>query len=66
MGSEELMPITWHPKRWWNLCLSDDEEKVIGPIFTEELSKCVSVVYNMGVLKHFASWGIETFCAQNL
>ena len=23
-------------------------------------------VYDMGVLKHFASWGIETFWAQNL
>ena len=26
----------------------------------------VSVVYNMGILKHFGSWVIETFCVQNL
>ena len=19
---EELMPITWHPRRWWNFCIS--------------------------------------------
>ena len=19
--SEELMPIPWHPKRWWNFCM---------------------------------------------
>ena len=33
--SEELMPIVWHPKRWWNFCLSDNERKEIEPIFTE-------------------------------
>ena len=31
------MPIAWHPKRWWNWCLSEDEKKEIEPIFTEEL-----------------------------
>ena len=25
--SEELMPTVWHSKRWWNLCISEDEEK---------------------------------------
>ena len=25
--SEELMPITWHPRRWWNFCMSEDEKK---------------------------------------
>ena len=33
--SEELMPIEWHPKRWWNFCMSEDEKKEIEPIFTE-------------------------------
>ena len=32
--SEELMPIAWHPKRWWNFCMSEDE-KNIEPVFTE-------------------------------
>ena len=32
---EELMPIAWHPKRWWNFCMSEDEKKEIEPIFTE-------------------------------
>ena len=31
------MPIAWHPKRWWNFCMSENEKKEIGPIFTEEL-----------------------------
>ena len=33
------MPITWHPKRWWNFCMSEDEkkEKEIELIFTEGL-----------------------------
>ena len=34
--SEELIPIAWHPKRWWNFCMSEDEKKVIEPIFTEQ------------------------------
>ena len=33
--SEELMPIAWHPKRWWNFCMSEDERREIEPIFAE-------------------------------
>ena len=29
------MPVVWHPKRWWNFCMSEDEKKEIEPIFTE-------------------------------
>ena len=25
--SEELMPIAWHPNRWWNWCMSENEGK---------------------------------------
>ena len=35
--NEELMPVAWHPKRWWNFCVLEDEEKEIDPIFIEEL-----------------------------
>ena len=31
--NEELMLIAWHPKRWWNFCMSEDEKKEIDPIF---------------------------------
>ena len=24
---EELMPITWHPSRYWDWCMSEDEKK---------------------------------------
>ena len=24
---EELMPIGWHPKKWWDWCVSEDEKK---------------------------------------
>ena len=24
---EELMPIAWHPSRWWNWCVPEDEKK---------------------------------------
>ena len=33
--SKELIPIVWHPKRWWNFFMSEDEKKKIEPIFTE-------------------------------
>ena len=33
--SKELMPIAWHPERWWNFCLPEDEKKEIGPICSE-------------------------------
>ena len=29
------MPIAWHPKRWWNFCMSIDEKKEKEPIFSE-------------------------------
>ena len=31
------MALAWHPKRWWNFCMSEDEKKEIEPIFTEGL-----------------------------
>ena len=33
--NEELIPIAWHPKKWWNFCMSEDEKKETEPIFTE-------------------------------
>ena len=24
MITKELMPIAWHPKRWWKFCMSQD------------------------------------------
>ena len=23
--SEKLMPVAWHPNRWWNFCVPEDE-----------------------------------------
>ena len=31
------MPIVWHPYRWWDWRLSEDEKKEIDSIFNEEL-----------------------------
>ena len=35
MITKALMPIAWHPKRWWNFYMSENEKKEIEPIFTE-------------------------------
>ena len=29
------MVIAWHPRRWWNFGMSDDEKKEVEPIFIE-------------------------------
>ena len=29
------MAIAWHPKRWCNFCMFQDEKKGIEPIFPE-------------------------------
>ena len=29
------MPVAWHPDRWWNFCMLEDEKKEIQPLFTE-------------------------------
>ena len=35
--SEELMLVAWHPSRWWDWCMSEDEKKEIDLMFIEEL-----------------------------
>ena len=30
------MPVTWHPKKWRDLCFSEDKKKEIEPIFTDK------------------------------
>ena len=35
--NEELIPVPWHPNRWWDWSMLEDEEKEIDPIFIEEL-----------------------------
>ena len=35
MLNEELMPIAWHPKRWLNFCMLEDEKKETELIFAE-------------------------------
>ena len=59
--SEESMPIAWHPERWWNFCMSEDEKKEIEPNFTEWLNKCASAVSNIEVLKHFGTENMHEF-----
>ena len=47
--SEGLMPEAWHPDRWWDWCMVEDEKKETDPMFIEELYyKCVSVGYKLG------------------
>ena len=40
LKKEELMPVTWHPTKSWDWCLSEDEKKGIDPIFTDNVGKC--------------------------
>ena len=45
------MPLGWHPDKWWDWCMSEDEKKEIDPSFIQDLQKCLSLVYKLGVLK---------------
>ena len=29
------MTVAWHPKRWWDWWVSEDEKKEIDPMFIE-------------------------------
>ena len=31
------MSVAWHPNRWWDWCVSEDEKKEIDPMFVDEL-----------------------------
>ena len=31
---EELIPIAWHPSRWWDWCMSEDEKRDRKNFFT--------------------------------
>ena len=31
------MSVLWHPKRWWDLCLPENETKEIEPTFTDKV-----------------------------
>ena len=55
------MPVAWYLNRWLYWCMSEDEKKELDPMFIEELQKCVSVAYKLGVLRHFASWCTESY-----
>ena len=43
-----------------------EKKKETDPMFVEELSRCVVVVYHMRVLKYFDSGGTEIIWVQNL
>ena len=39
--NEELIAIESHPKKWRNVCMSEDEKKQIELIFTYQCSQCI-------------------------
>ena len=34
------MPVAWHPTRWWNRCMSEDDNKETDPTFIDKAGKC--------------------------
>ena len=34
---DELMPIAWHPRRWWDWCMSEEEKKETENFFFNHL-----------------------------
>ena len=27
LNKKKVIPVTWHPSRWWDCCMSEDEKK---------------------------------------
>ena len=46
------MPVAWHPSRWWDWCMSEDEKKKKK---IKSLLKSYESVSVVGVLAHFGS-----------
>ena len=38
------MPIAWHPTRWWNFCIPEDEKKELEPSCFEQCFSCISSI----------------------
>ena len=38
------MPVAWHPTRYWDWCLREDEKKEIDPVFTDKFGKYYKLV----------------------
>ena len=32
---EELLPIAWHPSRYWDWCMAEDEKKILENFFVQ-------------------------------
>ena len=45
------MPVAWHPKKWWDWCLSVDDRKRIEAIFTDKVRKCEKLLEGENMLK---------------
>lgn len=37
--SKELLPVAWHRTGCWNCCMSENEKRVIGSVFTDKVGK---------------------------
>ena len=33
------MPVAWHPAKWWDWCMAEDEKKRIESILTDKVGK---------------------------
>ena len=33
---EELMPIAWHPSRWWDWCVPEEDKKETEKLWNDE------------------------------
>ena len=44
------MSVVWHPKKWWNFCMSEDEKNKLNQLLLSNVYNA----YNLRVLKHFA------------
>ena len=47
--SKELMPVAWHPTRWWDWCIPEDQKKEVKPFLDEGKEYKVAVIVSTKV-----------------
>ena len=50
---EELMPIAWHPSRYWHWCMSEDEKKKQENVF---LTTWYAEIKNVLIKEYVEIW----------
>ena len=65
--SKELMPVAWHPTKWWDWCMPEDDKNEIKPFFIDKsYCKVVGIVMDKRLKKCAIKLLVLLFLQYNL